>query len=276
LSVAVHGVDQVEQCRYQSAAAVEAEVLRNLEESVKDPVLREKLRPNYKVGCKRLIINSTFYEAIQKPNADLVTEGIERIEERGIITKDGQLHELDVLILSTGFLPFNLMRPMEMTGKDGLHINEAWGRKVQAYRSVLLPQFPNFFLMLGPNTPIGNFSVIAMSEVQTNYVIKLINLWRRGELQTVEAKQEALINFNQYLKAGMKNTAWTGGCQSWYLDGDGDPAMWPYSWQQWVKEMSEPDVPDLVIEAARPNRHTESPDTAEPSTEIETSEETAA
>lgn len=227
---------------------------RNLNKSIKDPVLREKLRPDYKVGCKRLIINSTFYEGIQKSNVDLITDGIERIEERGIITKDGELHELDILVLSTGFQPFNFMRPMEMTGKDGIDINEAWGRKVQAYRSILLPKFPNYFLMLGPNTPIGNFSVIAMSEVQTNYILKLIRLWREGKVDTIEAKQEALVSFNQYLKAGMKDTAWVGGCQSWYLDGDGDPAMWPYTWQQWVNEMSQPNLNDFVMEAARPNK----------------------
>ncbi len=247
---------------------------RNLNKSVKDPVLREKLRPDYTVGCKRLIINSTFYEGIQKPNADLVTEGIERIEERGIITKDGNLHELDVLILSTGFHPFNFMRPMEMYGKDGLNINDAWSRKIQAYRSVLLPNFPNFFLMLGPNTPIGNFSVIAMSEVQTNYILKLIDLWRESKIDTVEAKQEALVSFNQYLKAGMKDTAWVGGCQSWYLDGDGDPAMWPYSWKRWVTEMAQPNVNDLNMDRARPNK-TNAPEHAITSTD-EVTEETEA
>lgn len=224
----------------------------NLNRSVKDSALRKKLRPNYKVGCKRLIVNSTFYEGIQQPNADLVTESIDRIEERGIITKDGNLHELDVLVLSTGFLPFNFMRPMDMTGKNGVHIDEAWSRKVQAYRSVLLPKFPNFFLMLGPNTPIGNFSVIAMSEVQTNYVLKLMEQWRQGTVDTIEAKQESLEDFNHYLKAGMKDTAWVGGCQSWYLDGDGDPAMWPYTWKQWVKEMAEPDMNDFVVESLTP------------------------
>jgi len=247
---------------------------RNLNKSVKDPVLREKLRPDYTVGCKRLIINSTFYEGIQKPNADLVTEGIERIEERGIITKDGNLHELDVLILSTGFHPFNFMRPMEMYGKDGLNINDAWSRKIQAYRSVLLPNFPNFFLMLGPNTPIGNFSVIAMSEIQTNYILKLIDLWRESKIDTVEAKQEALVSFNQYLKAGMKDTAWVGGCQSWYLDGDGDPAMWPYSWKRWVTEMAQPNVNDLNMDRARPNK-TNAPEHTITSTD-EVTEETEA
>jgi cation diffusion facilitator CzcD-associated flavoprotein CzcO len=215
--------------------------------AIKDPTLREKLKPNYRVGCKRLIANTTFYPAIQQPNAELVTESIERIEPEGIRTKDGRLHPLDVLVLSTGFHPFNFMRPMDLRGKNGMSIDQRWGRKVQAYRSLLIPDFPNFFLMLGPNTPIGNFSVIAMSEVQAEYVLKLIKKWQAREFDEVTASENAFENFNAYLKAGMKDTVWLGGCQSWYLDADGDPAMWPYTWQQWVAEMAEPDMQDLMV-----------------------------
>jgi hypothetical protein len=110
---------------------------------------------------------------------------------------------------------------------------------------VCLPGFPNFFLMLGPNSPIGNYSVIAMSEVQSRYVLKLIDHWREGTLETVEATEEAKVRYNEYLKAGMGKTVWVGGCQSWYLDPDGDPAMWPYSWDQWVKEHDEIDLDDF-------------------------------
>jgi cation diffusion facilitator CzcD-associated flavoprotein CzcO len=218
---------------------------RNLRKSVRDPQLRAKLTPNYKVGCKRLVISSTFYEAIQRDNVLLETTAIERVSERGVVTRDGAEHELDVLILATGFHPFNFMRPMNLTGRDGLSIDEAWAKKVQAYRSLCLPGFPNFFLMLGPNTPIGNYSVIAMSEVQSRYVLKLIDHWRRGRLETVEATEEAKVRYNNYLKAGMGKTVWVGGCQSWYLDADGDPAMWPYSWDQWVKELAEPELDDF-------------------------------
>ena len=215
--------------------------------AIKDPTLREKLKPDYRVGCKRLIANTTFYPAIQQPNAELVTESIERIEPEGIRTKDGRLHPLDVLVLSTGFHPFNFMRPMDLRGKNGVSIEARWGRKVQAYRSLLIPEFPNFFLMLGPNTPIGNFSVIAMSEVQAEYVLKLIKKWQAREFDEVTASENAFEQFNAYLKAGMKDTVWLGGCQSWYLDADGDPAMWPYTWQRWVSEMQEPDMKDLVV-----------------------------
>ena len=221
---------------------------RNLRKSVRDPELRAKLTPDYKVGCKRLIINSTFYTAVQRDNVHLETHGIDRITEQGVVTADGTVHELDVLILATGFSPFNFMRPMDLKGRNGLDIEDAWANKIQAYRSVCLPGFPNFFLMLGPNTPIGNYSVIAMSEVQADYVIKLINQWREGTLQQVEATEEAKQRYNAYLKAGMGKTVWVGGCQSWYLDGDGDPAMWPYSWEQWVSEHEQPELDDFVRE----------------------------
>jgi cation diffusion facilitator CzcD-associated flavoprotein CzcO len=222
----------------------------NLWRNVRDPELRAKLRPDYKVGCKRLVFSSAFYPAMQRSNVSLVTEGIQRVTEKGIVTADGREHEMDVLVLSTGFKPFNFMRPMDMHGKNGLSIDEAWGKKVQAYRSVCLPDFPNFFLMLGPNTPIGNYSVIEMSEVQGRYVMQLIQKWREGELETIEASHEATRNYNDYLRAGMKNTVWVGGCQSWYLDADGDPAMWPYTWGQWVKEMELPQMDDFVTEPA--------------------------
>lgn len=214
----------------------------NLRLAVKDKTLREKLRPNYQVGCKRVIINTTFYKGIQQPNAALVTDNIERITQTGILTKDGKHHDLDVLVLSTGFNAFNFMRPMNLTGRNNLHIDDAWQHKIKVYRSMLLPNYPNFFLMLGPNTPIGNFSVIAMSEVQTDYIIKMVDKWRNKEFDEFEAKQQAVDDFNAYVKEGLKGTSWVGGCQSWYLDADGDPILWPYTWQRWVDEMQEPQM----------------------------------
>ena len=198
-------------------------------------------------GCKRVIINTTFYKAIQKPNAELITDGIERVTETGIITKDGKHHELDVLVLSTGFNAFNFMRPMNLIGRNNLHIDKAWEHKIKAYRSMMLNGYPNFFLMLGPNTPIGNFSVIAMSEVQADYLIKMIDKWRHHEFDEFEAKQQAIDEFSAYIKEGLKGTSWVGGCQSWYLDADGDPILWPYTWKRWVDEMHEPQMEHIEI-----------------------------
>jgi cation diffusion facilitator CzcD-associated flavoprotein CzcO len=219
----------------------------NLLLSIKDKALREKLRPNYQVGCKRIVVNTTYYKAIQKPNAHLITENIECITEDGVRTKDGVIHKLDVLVLSTGFHPMNYMRPMNLIGRADLHIDDAWSDQIKTYRSMMMPNYPNFFLMHGPNTPIGNFSVIAMSEVQCGYILKMIEAWQRSEYDEAEATPEAVQTFNAYIKDGLKGTAWVGGCQSWYLDKKGDPILWPYTWGQWVKEMREPEFSDMRL-----------------------------
>ena len=221
----------------------------NLRLVIKDPVLRQKLTPDYTVGCKRLIINSTYYPAMQRSNVELVDAGIEKITAAGIKTVDGKEHALDVMVLSTGFDPVSFMRPMDLKGKDGLRIDEAWAKKIQTYRSLFMPGFPNFFLMLGPNTPIGNYSVIAMSEVQCGYVLKMIAHWQDERFDEFDVKTEAVKEFADYVRKGMANTVWLGGCNSWYLDGDGDPILWPYSWEQWEKEMSEPDLDSFTLES---------------------------
>ncbi len=217
----------------------------NLRFSVRDRALRKKLTPQYKVGCKRIIVNTTFYPAIQRDNVDLVTEGIEAINPTGIQTRDGVQHDLDVLILSTGFNPVAYMRPMELIGRDGLHIDEAWQKKIRTYRSLCMPGFPNNFLMLGPNSPIGNYSVIAMSEVQCNYILKIIDRWRQREFDAIEVTEAATQRFADTIKAGMRKTVWVGGCQSWYLDGDGDPILWPFTWDRWEREMATPAMADF-------------------------------
>ncbi len=112
-------------------------------ENVRDPELRERLRPDYRAACKRLVIAPDFYGAIQHPNAELVTEPILRIERDGIRTADGRLHELDVLILATGFKTDAFMRPMRIVGRNGLTLEEAWSPRPVAYLSVSIPEFPN-------------------------------------------------------------------------------------------------------------------------------------
>lgn len=234
---------------------------RYLKKSVKDPELRAKLTPDYKFGCKRVVMNSTFYPAIQQPNAHLETSGIRQIEAQGIRTEDGRLHALDVIVFATGFDPVAYMRPMEFVGRGGVSIDAAWREKVQAYRSICVPGFPNFFLMLGPHSPIGNYSVISISEIQADYALKLVGQWQRGGLDVIEAKREAMTAWNRRLKEKMRGTVWASGCQSWYLDADGDPLTWPDTWRNWVAAMREPDLKDFVLPEA-PSREAGEGDTA--------------
>ncbi len=216
---------------------------------IRDPELRQKLRPDYKVGCKRLVINTSFYSAIQKPNASLITDKIKCIEPQGIRTEDGKLHEIDVLIYSTGFYNFNYMRPMELIGRDGHTIEDSWGGGAyKTHRGVLMEHFPNFILMLGPGTPIGNNTVIGIAERQLEYVMKLINLWRENKTDVIEPTSEAVEEFVNYIKAGLKDTVWTGGCVSWYMDASGTPILFPYDWDEFLRITEKVDSSELLTE----------------------------
>jgi cation diffusion facilitator CzcD-associated flavoprotein CzcO len=219
----------------------------NLENSVSDPELRERLRPDYRAACKRLIMSPNFYEAIQHPNAQLVTEGIERIEPGGVQTIDGRLHELDVLIFATGFHVDSFVRPMEVRGRTGTLLDDAWKDAPSAYMAISVPDFPNFFLLNGPNSPVGNFSLIDVAERQFDYVLQLLEMVRSGQCTGLSASGQAMDEFDRQRKKAARNTIWNTGCKSWYLDGEGLPTAWPWTYDKFRDEMSNPRLEDYEI-----------------------------
>ena len=212
----------------------------NLESNVRDPVLREKLRPTYRAACKRLIISSDFYQAIQKPNAELVSEGIERIEARGVRTRDGRLHELDVLVLATGFRADRFLRPIEVFGSGGRRLESVWERRPIAYLSISIPGFPNLFMLNGPNGPVGNFSLIEVAELQLAYILQLVELLRAGRCREIAPSEAETARFDAARVEAAKTTIWTTGCRSWYLDDRGIPATWPWTFDRFREEMAAP------------------------------------
>jgi len=228
---------------------IEAACRTNLEENVRDPELRRKLTPNYRAACKRLIMSEEFYPAMQKPGVHLVTDGIERIEAGGVRTRDGRFHGLDVLVLATGFDGHAFLRPMEVVGTDGQTLADAWSQANEAYRSVAVPGFPNFFMLVGPNSPIGNFSVIQISELEIGYILQLADLVRSGRCQAIAPSAKATQRFNADLREAMKGTVWVSGCRSWYLDRNGNPALWPWSFDRFRDEMRTPDLADFALTA---------------------------
>lgn len=221
---------------------------RNLKRSVRDPALREQLRPDYEPFCKRLIISPDFYEKIQAPNAELVTAGIDRVEADGVRTIDGRLHELDVLVLATGFEAQRYVRPMQLINARGETLDAAWADGPRALHSVSMPGFPNYFMVAGPYTPIGNYPLITTSELQADYIMAFVQAFRRGELAQAEARPEALAAFVQDMEDGSRRTIWrTGGCSSWYLDANGRVSMWPWSFERFQREMRRPHWDDYVL-----------------------------
>jgi cation diffusion facilitator CzcD-associated flavoprotein CzcO len=220
--------------------ALEATCREHLESAVQDPVLREKLRPNYRAACKRLIISGEFYPAIQRPNAELVTEGIARIEPGGVRTQDGRLHELDVLVLATGFRVDRFLRPMRVRGRDGIDLEDAWKLRPNAYLSISIPRFPNLYMLNGPNGPVGNFSLITIAEMQLHYILQLVAEIRDGRAREVSASEDAMARFSEEFDRAARNTIWATGCRSWYLDSRGVPAVWPFTYQRFTEEMKRP------------------------------------
>lgn len=214
----------------------------NLDESVYDPELRERLRPDYRAACKRLVVSPNFYEAIQQPHAELVTVPIERIEPGGVRTRDDRLHELDVLVLATGFQAHAFMRPMEVIGRDGATLARAWADRPTAYLSISIPDFPNFFMLNGPNGPVGNFSLIGVAELQFGYIMQLIDHLRSDGCREISATRTATEVLEAERTEVAKNTIWMTGCRSWYLDDRGVPAVWPWPFDRFRDAMRAPDM----------------------------------
>ena len=219
----------------------------NLESSVTDPELLEALRPNYRAACKRLIISPNFYAAIQRPNAHLVTDGIERVEQGGVRTVDGRLHEVDVLVLATGFRVDRFLRPIEVLGRGGVALDTVWAKRPTAYLSISIPEFPNLFMLNGPNGPVGNFSLIEVAELQFASIRQLVDELASGRVSAISATQEATDRFEAERVDAAKNTIWVSGCRSWYLDDRGIPAVWPFTFDRFRDEMAAPRLVDYQL-----------------------------
>ena len=216
-------------------------------DTVADPELRERLRPDYRAACKRLIVAGNFYEAIQRPNARLVTDAIERVEPTGVRTVDGRLHELDVLVLATGFRVDRFLRPIDVVGRGGVTLDSVWAKRPSAYLAVSIPDFPNLFMLNGPNGPVGNFSLIQVAEMQFAYIAQLIERIAAGEVREVNASQAATDRFEADRIEAAKHTVWVTGCRSWYLDDRGIPQAWPWGWDRFCEEMAAPRLADYEV-----------------------------
>ena len=220
---------------------------RNLEESVRDPELREKLRPDYRAACKRMVFSAHYYDAVQRPNVDVAPGAIERVEANGIRMKNGIFHELDVIALATGFRVDQFVRPMVIEGQGGQSLDALWQEHPRAYYAVTVPDFPNFFLLNGPTGPVGNFTLIDIAEAQWDYADQLIDLIREGECSAVAPSMAALEAYEARRTEAAKRTVFASGCSSWYLDKDGVPQVWPWSYDYFREVMAKPDLRDYEL-----------------------------
>lgn len=214
---------------------------------IRDKELRRKLTPDYEPLCKRQVLSGAFHRAVQRPNVEVVTDRIERVTPTGIVTVDGLERDFDVIVLATGFHAHNYMRPMNLIGRDGYSIDEAWEKGPRAYRMTAIPGFPNFFTVLGPNSPTGSIWLQYTAEQTAEYIVGWLRRFAGGEFRTVEVTSEATDEFNDEAREALKPTVWATGCNSWYLKDDGSVDLWPFDRKTMDRMLSTPEQSHYIL-----------------------------
>ncbi len=203
---------------------------------LKDRELRRRVWPDYTFGCKRVLFSSHFLPALARANVEIVTEPIARVQERGILTADGRLHELDCIVWGTGFKTLDFMFPMAIRGSGGRELHEAWVHGARAHLGITAPGYPNMFVMYGPNTNTSGGSIIFYLEAQAGYIRQALQQMLARGARSIEVKQEAHDASDRALQARFAGTAWMK-CDSWYRDESGRiVANWPGYMREYVEQ----------------------------------------
>ncbi len=194
-----------------------------------NPELRKKVTPTFTIGCKRILLSSNYYPALDNPNVEVLTTGVSAIGKSSVVGSNGEEREVDAIVLGTGFHVNDLPIKDHVYGVGGKTLGEAWEGSMQGYRGATVPGFPNFFFILGPNTGLGHSSMIFMAEAAGQYVFDALQQMDKGNLASVDVRPERYRRWNEGIQKRMKPTVWvTGGCASWYVDATGkNRTLWP-------------------------------------------------
>lgn len=208
--------------------------LHHLRKSVPDSALRQKLTPDWTMGCKRVLLSNDYLPALAQPNVDVVTDGVAEVRTRSIVTADGVEREVDALIFGTGFQPTDPPLARHTRGRDGRTLAQVWAGSPRAHVGTTIAGFPNLFVLMGPNTGLGHTSVVYMIEAQIEHLLGALKHMRAHRIATLEPRPEAQKAFVDAVDRRMTGTVWTsGGCRSWYLDETGrNSTLWPdFTWR---------------------------------------------
>jgi cation diffusion facilitator CzcD-associated flavoprotein CzcO len=201
---------------------------RQLRSQIADPGLRAKCVPDYVMGCKRVVFSNDWYPTMTRPNVELITDRIERIAPGGVVTADGVTRPADVIVYGTGFKAVELLTPMQVTGRGGERLQEAWRDGAQAYLGITVSGFPNFFMLYGPNTNLGGNSIIYMLEGQIGYVLSAVQALEAQRLAWLDVRPEVQESFNSWVQKASRTSVWETGCHSWYTTATGrNTNNWP-------------------------------------------------
>jgi len=201
---------------------------KHLCDEVSDPVLREKLTPRYKIGCKRILLSDDFYPALRQDNVELVTEGVREVRAHSIVSADDVERPVDAIIFATGFHVTDAPSAWYVHGRGGIKLADAWQGSPRAYKGTTVAGFPNLFVLTGPNTGVGHTSQLVMIESQIAYVLQCIQALDKRSAAALVVKPAVQQAFVGKVDKRMKGTVWTSGCKSWYLDATGrNSTLWP-------------------------------------------------
>ncbi|MBM7241777.1 NAD(P)/FAD-dependent oxidoreductase [Rhodococcus fascians] len=210
----------------------------HLRQQVRDPWLRRQLTPRFRAGCKRLLMTSDYYPALQKPNCTLVTWPIATLSPRGIRTVEGVEHQFDAIVFATGFDVSNTGTPIPITGRDSRVLADEWSAGAKAYRSIAVSGYPNMFFTFGPNSGPGHSSALVYMEAQIDYIVEAISLVVEGDLHSADVRQDVQDAYNEDMQRKLAKTTWNSGCSSWYLTEDGfNATMFPGFATQYVNQL---------------------------------------
>ena len=206
-----------------------------LKKQIADAALREKLAPNYRIGCKRALISDDYYPSLNRANVEVVTDAITEITPTGVRTQQGREITVDAIIYGTGFRATEFLTPMRIYSADNRELSEVWRTGASTYLGITLAEFPNLFLLVGPNTGLGHNSIIFMIEAQVHYVIECLKRLTREGRQCAALKPAVQQQFSTEIQQRLRGTTWLSGCKSWYLSADGNSyTMWPgYTVEYW-------------------------------------------
>jgi cation diffusion facilitator CzcD-associated flavoprotein CzcO len=213
--------------------AAEALARRHMRRQIADPELRERVTPDYTIGCKRILPSNKWYPALTEPNVELVTDGIEEVRRSSIITSDGTEREVDAIVFGTGFQVTDMPVAKLIRGRGGETMDERWRSSPQAHLGTAVTGFPNLFMLLGPNTGLGHNSIVYMIESQVAYVLDALRVMEERGLETLEVRDDVEERFNDRVQEQLDGTVWNTGCASWYLDDTGrNSTLWPdWTWR---------------------------------------------
>ncbi|WP_432039007.1 flavin-containing monooxygenase [Streptomyces cucumeris] len=221
----------------------------HMRRAVKDPRLRTVLTPDYRIGCKRILLSNEYYPALTRPHVDVVASGLKEVRGSTLVAADGTGTEADAIIFGTGFHVTDVPIAQRVTGAGGTTLAEEWKGGMEALRGSTSAGFPNFLTIIGPNTGLGNSSMILMIEAQLNYMADFIRqLDVLGGKVALDAKPSAVRAYNDMVQRRMERTVWnSGGCDSWYLDNGRNTTLWPGTTSEFKKVTRRVDLSEYTV-----------------------------